>query len=162
MTYKKLVDNLVGELVYSIIIILCITIFLLSNLKESCEIPAKIWLTVHMFLYIIDTSFIVLQLRYLKSHRRESLCIMAMRYLALSLIVGWLCYGNMLYYTHNNAKDCSGGIRLIMFLSLILGYFEILKCICIGAVLCIMIPYLFLAARRARRPNWIPAAPLFI
>jgi hypothetical protein len=33
------------------------------------------------------------------------------------------------------------------------------KCFCLSLIVCIMIPYLFFALRRAQRPNWLPAAP---
>lgn len=147
---------------YTLIIVTSIAIFVIINRNESCDIPAKIWLATMMGGYLADFILQMSQLHYLKKHRKESLMIMALRFLVLSFIVGWLIYGNILYYKKSNPKECGTGLRLIMFLVLILGYFEMLKCCCIGMIVCIMVPFLFFAVRRAQRPNWIPAAPQFM
>jgi integral membrane sensor domain MASE1 len=146
-------------MVYTFIIALCILIALFSDDGDYCEMPAKMWLGIHFGGYSVDLILINMQLKYLKKHRKESLCLMGMRFLTLTFLVGWLVYGNMLYYIDYNPYKCSNGVRLVMFLVLVLGYFEMLKCFCVGLVICIMVPFLVFAARRAQRPNWIPAAP---
>ena len=49
-----------------------------------------------------------------------------------------------------------------MLFLIILGYFTMLKCCLYGTFACIAAPFLLLAVRRQRRPNWVPAAPNFL
>lgn len=42
---------------------------------------------------------------------------------------------------------------------IVIGYFEMLKCLCCGCLLCVFLPIVFIAARRAQQPQWVQAAP---
>ncbi len=50
----------------------------------------------------------------------------------------------------------------MMLFLIIIGYFEMLKCCLIGTCICVLVPTLFYARRRAQRPNWVPAPPNFM
>ena len=77
--------------------------------------------------------------------------------------MGWLIYGNVMFFrSENNCPTEAKGLNSIMFIVLLVGYFEMLKCCCMGTCVCVMLPLMFFAIRRARRPNWVPAAPRFI
>lgn len=57
---------------------------------------------------------------------------------------------------------CANGLKLGMFLFILVGYVEMFKCFCLSLVACVMIPFLFYQIRQARRPNWMPAPPNLI
>ena len=88
--------------------------------------------------------------------------VIILRFLGTLFIVGWLIYGNVIYYNELNTKNVNDGFRWVMFFMIVFGYFEMMKCCCIGTIFCIMLPFIFIAMRRAQRPNWIPAPPKFI
>ncbi len=79
-------------------------------------------------------------------------------------LVGWLIYGNTIYYKNVSTTNyfTNSGLQWVMFFLLVFGYFEMIKCCCISTIVCIMIPFVFFAYRRAARPNWIPAPPKFM
>ena len=93
---------------------------------------------------------------------KENLLVMVLRFLGMLFLVGWLVYGNVIYYQKMNQDNTNNSFRWMMFFLLVFGYFEMLKCCCVGTIVCIMVPFIFLAYRRARRPNWIPAPPKFV
>ena len=94
--------------------------------------------------------------------RKESLVIIGIRFLASCFLVSWLIYGNVLYFRVNECETNAYYLYICMFLVILIGYFEILKCCCIGMCICVMVPILFFAVRRAQRPNWMPAPPNFV
>lgn len=151
-----------GELCMAITIILISTIFVIANSDEQCDIPAKMWLSGIMASYIAELILIMFQFHSLKADQRESLTIMALRYLVLVFLTSWLVYGNILYYDKGTEQGCNNGLRLAVFLVLLIGYFEMMKCCCLSLFVCIMVPIFIYAMRRARRPNWMPAPPKFI
>jgi hypothetical protein len=78
-------------------------------------------------------------------------------------LVGWLIYGNVIYYSSTN--DCQAnayGLNLLMLLLIVIGYFQMLKCFCYGTFIAISIPFFLMAYRRQRQPNWVPVPPNFI
>ena len=77
---------------------------------------------------------------------------MGLRFLGSLFLFGWLIYGNMIYYQKINESNTNEGFRWMIFILLVFGYFEMLKCCCVGTIVCIMIPFICLAYRRARRP----------
>jgi len=74
---------------------------------------------------------------------------MALRYLVLVFLTSWLIYGNVLYYPKETKDGCDNGLLLGMFLFILVGYFEMMKCCCIGLIICIMVPMYVYAVRRA-------------
>ncbi len=54
------------------------------------------------------------------------------------------------------------GFQWIMFFVIVMGYIEMMKCFCMGIIACVMVPFIIIAIRRGRRPNWIPAPPKFV
>jgi hypothetical protein len=66
---------------------------------------------------------------------------------------------NVDYYGSEGWPNDCGSLRTLAFVMIIYGYLEMLKCCCIGTILCILIPFICFAARQAQRPNWMPAAP---
>jgi len=141
------------------ILIITVAIFVIANKDEYCNIDAKEWLAGIIGSYLADFILLMAQLHHLKKNRRENLCIMGLRMIVLTFLVGWLIYGNILYYDRSTDKTCGNGLRLIMVLILIYGYFEMLKCCCLGTCICILVPFIIFAVRRGQRPNWVPAPP---
>lgn len=109
--------------------------------------------------YLADVILLMYQFHNLKVTRKDNLKLMAVRFLVLVFNTGWLIYGNVLYYSKGTDQGCNNGYRLALFLVLLIGYFEMMKCCCLSLFLCILIPMFFFAVRRAQRPNWMPAAP---
>jgi len=101
--------------------------------------------------------------RYLKKHYHESLKVMGLHFIVAMSLVGWLIYGNVLFWSNKN--DCSSyssGLNFMMLILLVLGYMEMLKCCLTGTLVCCMVPFFLFASRRAQRPNWVPAPPNFV
>lgn len=108
------------------------------------------WLIVVMGDYLVDIILLMVQYDFLKKHHRESLLLIGVRFLLSCFLVSWLIYGNVFYYRYET--ECSksaSGLTLVMFLVLLLGYFEMLKCCCIGTCICVMIPVLYYQIRRS-------------
>ena len=162
LSLRKSLDGLLGEMGYAMIIAVVIAVFVMANKSKECEFSARTWLTVVIGTYLLDFILAMFQYHKVKSTRKESVVLMAFRFLVLSFLVGWLVYGNALYYKEAKNPHCSDGLKLIMFLTLLFGYFEMIKCCCMSLIVCIMIPLFFFAVRRQQRPNWIPAPPKFI
>ena len=104
----------------------------------------------------------MIQYHCIQKSGKEHLGMIGLRFLGTMFLFGWLIYGNTIYYQQLTFDNVNSGLRWIMFFLIVFGYFEMLKCCCIGTILCIMIPFICIAARRARRPNWIPAPPKFV
>ena len=102
------------------------------------------------------------QYHLLKKTKKENLILLGARYVNLVFITGWLLYGNIIYFNKTSDDSCSPSLRLGLFIMLLIGYIEMMKCFCLTLFLCILIPMIFFAVRRAQRPNWMPAAPQFI
>ncbi len=83
---------------------------------------------------------------------------MALRFLVMVTLTAWLIYGNVIYYKKMD-DTCDKGLFIGIFLMILIGYFEMMKCCLLTIFLCIIIPMFFFAVRRAQRPNWMPAAP---
>lgn len=149
---------------YSILFSVCIIIALSVN-KDSNLVKDNIvrkWLAVILGYYLVEFIFQMMQYHCIQKNGKEHLGLMGIRFLGMAFLVGWLIYGNVIYYQQLNFDNVNNGLRWMMFFLLIFGYFEMLKCCCVGTIVCIMVPFIFIAARRARRPNWIPAPPRFI
>ena len=54
MALKKQGDSLVGEMVYGVMIMVCIAGFVIANKDDSCQVPIKMWLAVCMGSYLVD------------------------------------------------------------------------------------------------------------
>ena len=151
-----------GEIAYNLIIVLVSSIFVMVNKNAQCDISAKGWITVAMGSYLTDFIAIMFQYHKLKVTRKENLPLMGVRFLILVFLTSWLIYGNVLYFNRGKPQDCDNGLRLCMFLLLLIGYFEMMKCFCISLLICVLVPLLVFSYRNAARPNWVPAAPQFI
>jgi hypothetical protein len=67
----------------------------------------------------------------------------------LCTMVGFLISGNINYYKVKGISSCQDVMRQA-FTVILLGYFEMLKCFCCGCLLCVFLPIVFIAARRAQ------------
>ena len=77
-----------------------------------------------------------------------------------------MIYGNIYYYQNEDEfsysfEDCEN-LGLCMFLLILFGYYEMLKCCCVGTCVLLMIPILMDARRRAERPDWVPTPANFL
>jgi hypothetical protein len=147
------------------IIITALVLAVNKNVVVGPDWDAKVWLTVTLLYYILEFIMQMMQYHCVKKEMRENLCIMASRYIGMLFLVGWLVYGNTIYYKNissNTAAITNSGLQWVMFFLLVFGYFEMIKCCCISTIVCIMIPFVFFAYRRAARPNWVPAPPKFM
>lgn len=160
----KLMKNLVGEMTYAVIFIIAIIAVVLVNKKSDLEQDdlARKWLAVTLGYYIGEFILQMCQYHFLKKNMRENLLVMGLRFLGMLFLFGWLIYGNVIYYKKMQPENTNNSFRWMIFFLLVFGYFEMLKCCCVGTIVCIMIPFIIIAFRRARRPNWIPAPPRFV
>ncbi len=122
----------------------------------------KTWLIVVVGDYLTDFIFLLAQYHHIKQTRKESAFIIGLRFVLNCFLVCWLIYGNTVYYRTNLCEQTAYNLWVVMFLVLLIGYFEMLKCCCIGSCICIMVPIFIFAVRRAQRPNWMPASNNFI
>lgn len=123
--------------------------------------PAKLWIGVAIGCYLAEMAIGLFQWHYLMATRRSSLILMALRYLSLVTLTGWLVYGNTLYYS-SGMESCNNWLKLTMFMLILLGYLSMAECCLSGCLICILVPVYLIMLRRHRRPNWIPAPPAFI
>lgn len=138
-------------MIYTFIITITVIIFLLVNKDNSiCGYPLSSWLTVHAGIYLTDFILLMYHYHYLKLHQKESIIILITRFVSDTFLVSWLIYGNVLYYKNELGNDeACGTLTLIMFLVLLIGYFEMLKCCCTGTCVIIMFPLIYMNQRRA-------------
>lgn len=54
MRLKRTADGYIGEIAYTLLIVVAATIFVISNKNAVCNIPAKGWLAGIMGIYLID------------------------------------------------------------------------------------------------------------
>lgn len=72
--------------------------------------------------------------------------------------MGWLIYGNIIFYDPaDQCYDKAYSLWAIMLAVIIFGYCSMCKCCCLSMVFCVIIPMLLYAARQQQRPNWAPA-----
>ena len=159
---KKKAEGYIGEIFYTSMIMLTCIIFASLNKNNACSVPIKMWLGVHTGLYLSETIVIMYQYHWLKKTKKENLFLLGARFLNLVVISGWLVYGNVLYFNKSTEGSCVSGLRLALFIMLLVGYIEMMKCFCLTIFLCILIPVIIFAVRRSQQPNWMPAAPQFI
>ncbi|CDW81070.1 zinc finger protein [Stylonychia lemnae] len=162
---EKLVRNLFGEMTYTVLFIIMILIVILVNISQDVlpkDDIVKRWLTVIMGYYVGEFILQMLQYHFILKTQRENLLVMATRFLGMVFLVGWLVYGNVIYYQQLDYHNINTGYRWVLFILLLFGYFEMLKCCCVGTLVCIMAPFVIIAIRRGARPNWIPAPPRFV
>ena len=159
---KKKGDGYIGEIFYTSILMLTCVIFPSIYKHDACNVPIKMWLGVQAGAYLSEIIVIMYQYHWLKKTKKENLYLLGARYLNLVLFTGWLVYGNTVYFNKSAEKSCVEGLRLGLFIMLLFGYFQMMKCFFLTIFLCILIPVIFFAVRRSQRPNWMPAAPQFI
>ena len=133
-----------------IILVATIAISIAVNKSEICDgdFDARNWLTIMACLYSGDFLLISTQMRFLKRTRSENLCVTFLRFLMLITVVTFMIIGNIGYYNKRDPRSCPS-TNTIALVILIYGYFEMLKCCCIGCLLCILIPLLMMAQRNA-------------
>src|SRR5690242_8199013 len=107
------------------------------------------WIAGAIGCYMMEFILTMCQYHSIKKYMKESIMVMVLRYIVLLALTGWLIYGNVLYYNKGNVDECANGLRLGVFLLLLFGYFEMMKCCCLSLFVCIMIPFLFFHIRRA-------------
>lgn len=158
---QKQIDCCVFEMVYAAIMVLIVAIFLASDNKENCgmnivetnpltyQMQIKTWLIAVVGYYLCDFMLLLAQYHHIKQTRKESMCILMLRFMINCFLFSWLIYGNTVYFRSNLCESQAYYLWLIMFLVLLVGYFEMLKCCCVGTCVCIMLPIFFFAVRRA-------------
>lgn len=137
---------------------------MLINNHEVCgpDFNVKIWLVTIDSIYVSDLLLALYQMRYLKTNRKESILLIGLRYIVLMVLVGFLISGNIQFFkSTDQSSDCTSA-RNFTFILLILGYFEMMKCCCVGTLFCIFVPLFLYYARQAEQPQWIPAPPRFV
>ena len=72
----------------------------LGTEKVGADWDAKVWLTVTLLYYILEFIMQMSQYHCVKKEMRENLCLMALRFIGMLFLVGWLVYGNTLYYNN--------------------------------------------------------------
>lgn len=163
VAYKRALEGVKGEMLFNFLVFLVVSIFLMVDRDEKCDQNIQTWLIVITGYYVGDFIVLLGQFNYLKKMRRENFYVTISRFFFSCFLVGWLIYGNVMYFKNgSNCSEKAPGLNTIMFFILLLGYFEMLKCCCMGTCVCIMLPVMFFAVRRARRPAWVPAAPQFL
>jgi hypothetical protein len=94
------------------ILITALVLAVNKNSNEKQDWDAKVWLTVTLLYYILEFIMQMMQYHCVKKDLRENLCIMASRYVGMLFLVGWLVYGNTIYYknisTNSTAITNSG------------------------------------------------------
>lgn len=98
-------------MVYNLMIVLMGSLFVIFNKDSLCNVSAKSWIAVAVGCYLVDFILIMFQYHSLKVTQKESLLFMAARYLTIVVLVGWLIYGNVLYYNKSNNTTCATGLR---------------------------------------------------
>jgi hypothetical protein len=71
---------------------------------------------------------------------------MALRFVELIALTGWLVYGNVLYYGDMN--QCDSGLRFGMFVLVLFGYLSMAECCLTGCFLVFLVPIYFCMLRR--------------
>ena len=87
------------------------SLFVIFNKDSLCSINARAWIAVAVGCYLVDFILIMFQYHTLKVTQKESLILMAVRYLTIVVLVSWLIYGNVLYYNKSNSSTCATGLR---------------------------------------------------
>lgn len=141
-------------MIYASLIAFLVALFLIIDRKEICfmnggSMQIKTWLIVIVGNYLLDFMFLLAQYHSIRKTRKENLLIVFVRFLLSCFLVSWLIYGNVLYFRTPICQTEAYYLWLVMFLVLLLGYFEMLKCCCIGTCVCVMLPIFFFAVRRA-------------
>jgi hypothetical protein len=54
LQFKKQIDGIIGEMVYSMCIVFSIATFVIANHSQNCDAPLKMWLAVVMGNYLGD------------------------------------------------------------------------------------------------------------
>jgi len=159
---KRRADSFLSSAVLRFILALTASIFLSLDRNDACSnVPAKLWIGVAIGCYLAEMITGLYQWHYLKSNRRSSLALMVLRYIVLTTLTGWLVYGNTIYYSAG-MEACKNGLKLTMFMLILLGYLTMAECCLSGCLIVILVPVYIIMLRRHRRPNWIPAPPAFI
>ena len=112
-------------------------------------------------LYWAEFILLLLQVNYVKNYYREHLFIIFLRYVNLCTLVGFYISGNVGYYNNPDETGCQK-MLIQVFIVLIIGYIEMLKCCLVSLFVCILIPMVFYYARQNQQPQWIPTAPQFV
>lgn len=128
-----------------------VTIFVLSDRKQNCglndyQMQIKTWLIVVVGDYLTDFILLLGQYHHIKTTGRDSICIILIRFLLNCFLVSWLMYGNTIFFRPNSCDVDAYYLWIVMLLVLLVGYFEMLKCCCIGMCVCVMLPLFFFAA----------------
>jgi hypothetical protein len=129
-----------------------ITILILVNMSESCNLSSfnpRNWLIIITSLYFVDFLLVTMQKKFLETHRKESACITLLRFLVLVVLVAFYIVGNNDYFNRIGYDNSWGSLMSFSLVMIIFGYIEMMKCCCIGTVICCLIPLIFYASRQA-------------
>lgn len=66
---KKKVDNLYGEIMFRLLLVIMGVIFVLMNQTQTCLFPAKIFLAGCVGAYLVDCLMVMFEIHYIKALR---------------------------------------------------------------------------------------------
>lgn len=164
---QKQVDEEKTQITFVFAIIVAISIGLGQNSASEypCEkgFHARSWITGMLICYCIDFVLIGFNIYNLKTKYVQNICVFLLRFLLLIAIVVQLIIGNVNYYPKSDMTTDCGSLKTYALVVIIIGYFEMLKCCCLGMLGCCLIPVIILSARNQRPDsNWQPAQEGFI
>lgn len=96
---KEIEDGIYSDLAYDVIVIVGIIVFLCLGIGEQCDDPIRAWLVVSLIDYGLDLCIVLCQVRFALKNYYESIGLLVLKYLLSVPYMGWLIYGNVLYYT---------------------------------------------------------------
>ena len=135
---------------YGAVFVAVIIFIVAGTSSESCGVgwDPRTFLYTIASLYLLDFLLCLGQRRSLSNFSRESYAIVFLRFAVLCTMVGFYISANINYYGNKNKNTCKNLLWQTLFV-IILGYFEMLKCFCCSLILCVLIPIVIIASRRA-------------
>mmetsp|Transcript_42990 Transcript_42990/g.41356 ORF Transcript_42990/g.41356 Transcript_42990/m.41356 type:complete len:159 (-) Transcript_42990:331-807(-) len=149
---QRQIDCCIFEMIYAFLVFFLVAVFVIAKRNTDCALKnttIKSWLVVAIGAYLADFILLMAQFHNIKKTHKESVVIILIRFIVNCFLVAWLIFGNVIYYAPNLCQQEAYQLWVIMFLVLLIGYFEMMKCCCIGSCICILIPVLCIYARRA-------------
>jgi hypothetical protein len=159
---KKIFWVKISVFCHSVAAILVASSLLLKGDQVKCSIPIHEWLKVLGFYYGFTALLHAVALAYLIVQRGNSIFLAFLDAMMWVFFVSWQIYGNTIFYSNQN--DCLHGSEVdskliwnTMMISLIIGYFDLIKVAILCIVIVILIPVLIcLVCLGAPLPQWTP------
>ena len=78
-------------------------VFTFVDFNGECGIPIFNWLAVHVSLFAFNTIFKLFMIIVVKTCPRHRMVLeLVMPFIVYVVMIGWLLYGNMLFYSPDN------------------------------------------------------------